>query len=70
MVTQIARKILLQYHPRADTWVCPQDWEQKDFARWNQLIAAPGTADWLTGVIYGPVSCHIAGIWVAFFSRR
>ena len=54
MVTQIARKILLQYHPHADTWICPQDWEQKDFARWNQLIAAPGTAEWLTGVIYGP----------------
>ena len=28
MVTQIARKILLQYHAHADTWICPQDWEQ------------------------------------------
>jgi hypothetical protein len=54
MITQAARKILTQYHPHADTWICPQDWVEKDFARWNELIAMPGTKDWLAGTIYGP----------------
>ena len=54
MVTQVVRKVLLQYHPHADTWICPQDWHAADFKRWNVLIAEPGTAEWLTGVIYGP----------------
>ena len=52
--TQVAREVLLVYHPNAQTWICPQDWGQADYARWVELAAKPSTRAWLDGIIYGP----------------
>jgi len=52
MLAQVAKKILLLYHRDAQLWICPQDWDPTDFARWNLLASKAGS--WIDGTIYGP----------------
>ena len=54
MLTQVARGILRQYHPHAETWICPQDWNTTQYSRWLELLDLPQTKSWLAGIIYGP----------------
>lgn len=54
MIAKAVHPILTQYHPNADIWVCPQDWQPADYARWVALASQPSTREWLAGTVYGP----------------
>ena len=45
---------MTQCHPNANIWVCPQDWQPADYARWVALASQPATREWLAGTVYGP----------------
>ena len=54
MIAQAARPVLKKYHPNANLWICPQDWEPKDYARWVELASLPNAKTWLDGIVYAP----------------
>ena len=49
MLTKVARDILREYHPHAQTWICPQDWHEKDYDRWLALSNLESTKASLSG---------------------